>query len=233
MSSHAWVRSLPADDGRGGAAAGGRDGSPAAVSLDLIPARLLRPRVRKVALATFAIGFLVGILVYLIAPLWVAVLVGVLVAGPPTIGAFVATHRHLRIEGTVVTVSGMFRSRSVDLRQLAGVELLVRVGRVSQAILRVNDGHHGLVTVPLALYAGEGGRELDVLALRTLANALAASELAPAAAISSVLVEQLRAEARGAGLGERPLYRAISLARDAGRVPQTTLTDHEVASLVD
>lgn len=227
------MRSLPADDGRGDSAARGRGGSPAAVSLDLIPARLLRPRVRKVALAALAVGILAGFLLYLVAPLWAAVLVGVLVAGPPTVGAFAATHRHLRIEGTVVTVSGLLRSRSVDLRQLAGVELLVRVGSVSQAVLRVNDGNHGLVTVPLALYAGEGGRELEVLALRTLANALAASELAPAAAISSVLVEQLRAEARGAGLAERPLFRAISLARDAGRVPQTTLTDHEVASLVD
>ncbi|MFD6881990.1 MULTISPECIES: hypothetical protein [unclassified Rhodococcus (in: high G+C Gram-positive bacteria)] len=224
---------MPADDGRDGSAARGRGGSPAAVSLDLIPARLLRPRVRKVALAALGIGLVAGVLVYLIAPLWAAIVVGVLVVAPPTIGAFAATHRHLRIDGTVVTVSGVLRSRSVDLRQLAGVELLVRVARVSQVVLRVNDGNHGLVTIPLALYAGEGARELDVLALRTLANALAASELAPAAAISSVLVEQLRAEARDAGLVERPLYRAIVLARDAGRVPQTTLTDHEVASLIE
>ncbi|MFD3811396.1 hypothetical protein [Rhodococcus sp. NPDC058639] len=224
---------MPADDGRGGSAGRGRGGSPAAVSLDLIPARLLRPRVRKVALVAMGIGLLAGVLVYLIAPLWAAIVVGVLVAAPPTIGAFAATHRHLRIDGTVVTVSGVLRSRSVDLRHLAGVELLVRVARVSQVVLRVNDGNHSLVMIPLALYAGEGARELDVLALRTLANALAASELAPAAAISSVLVEQLRAEARDAGLGERPLYRAIALARDAGRVPQTTLTDHEVASLID
>lgn len=46
-------------------------------------------------------------------------------------------------------------------------------------------------------------------------------------------MEQLRAEAREAGLEQRPLYRAVLLARDAGRVPQTTLTDHEVASLVE
>ena len=66
-----------------------------------------------------------------------------------------------------------------------------------------------------------------------LADALAASELVPAAALSSVLIEQLRAEARGAGLAERPLYRAVELVTAEGRVPRTTLTDHEVAGLLD
>lgn len=232
---------MPAADGRGGSAADGRDGSaadgrggsPVAVPLDLIPARLLRPRVWKVTSVAVAVGLVAGVLVWIVAPGWVAVLVGALVAVPPTVGAFAATRRHLRIEGTVITVAGMLGSRSVDLRHLAGVELLVRVARVSQVVLRVNDGNHRLVSVPLALYANGGGRELDILALRTLANGFAASDLAPAAAMSSVLVEQLRAEARGAGLDERPLYRAIALARDAGRVPQTTLTDHEVALLVE
>ena len=69
---------MPADDGRDGSAARGRGGSPAAVSLDLIPARLLRPRVRKVALAALGIGLVAGVLVYLIAPLWAAIVVGVL-----------------------------------------------------------------------------------------------------------------------------------------------------------
>ena len=217
------VRSLPGHDDRVGAA----------VPLDLIPAQLLRPRARKIALLAVTAGLVLGVLVYIVAPGWVAVLVGAAFALPPAIGGFLATRRHLLLRGTVVTLSGAFRSRSVDLAQLVGVELLVRVGGVSQAVLRVNDGEHNPVSVPLALYANGGGRELDVLALRKLADAIATSEIAPAAAVSSVLVEQLRAEARDAALGERPLYRAIELARGAGRVPQTTLTDHEVASLVD
>ena len=218
-----WVRSLPAHDDRDGGA----------VPLDLIPARLLRPRARRIALLALAVGVVLGVLVWIVAPGWVALLVGAVLAVPPALGAFLATRRHLLLRGTVITLSWAFRSRSVDLARLAGVELLVRVGGVSQAVLRVNDGEHNLVSVPLALYANGGGRELEVLALRKLANALATSEIAPAAAVSSVLVEQLRAEARDAALGERPLYRAIELARGAGRVPQTTLTDHEVASLVD
>ena len=209
-----WVRSLPGPDDRAGAA----------VSLDLIPAELLRPRARRITLITFVVGAVLGVLVWIVAPGWVAVLVGAVVGLPPALGAFLATRRHLRLRGTVVTLSGVFRSRSVDLASLAGVELLVRVAGVSQAVLRVNDGRHNLVSVPLALYTKGGGRELDDLA---------ASEIAPAAAVSSVLVEQLRAEARDAALDERPLYRAIDLAVRAGRIPQTTLTDHEVASLVE
>ncbi|MFD6856666.1 hypothetical protein ACFWCF_04880 [Rhodococcus sp. NPDC060090] len=212
----------------------GRKGSrPDPVALDLIPAQLLAPRARKLATLAVLAGALVGTVVWLVAPWWVAILVAAVVALPPALGVFAATKRHIRLDGTVITASGLFRSRSVELEHLAGVELLVRTARVSQVIARVNDGSHGLIMIPLALYSGEGGRELDILALRKLADAFASSELASAAAISSVLVEQLRAEARGAGLGERPLYRAVELARTAGRVPQTTLTDHEVASLVE
>lgn len=218
-----WVRSLAASDGRGA--------DP--VPLDLIPASLLLPRVRRVALVALAAGVVVGFLVWLVAPWWAATLVAAVFAVPPILGAVAATRRHLRLDGTTIVASGATGSRAVELKQLAGIELLVRVGRISQVTLRVNDGTHRLVSVPLALYTDSGGRELDILALRGLADALAASELAPAAAVASVLVEQLRAEARGAGLPERPLYRAVTLARDAGRTPQTTLTDREVASLVE
>lgn len=206
---------------------------PDPVSLDLLPPHLLLPRARRVALASVLVGIVLGVVAWLFVPMSIAVALGLIFGLPPAVGAFVVTRRHLRLGGTVLTASGVLRSRSVELRHLAGVELLVRVGRVSQVILRVNDGEHRLVSVPLALYADGGGRELDVLALRRLADALATAELAPAAAVSSVLLEQLRAEARSAALEERPLYRAIDLARRAGRVPQTTLTDHEVAALVE
>jgi hypothetical protein len=203
------------------------------VALDLIPAQLLAPRARRLAMLAILGGLIVGAIVWLVAPWWVAALVAAVVGLTPALGALAATKRNIRLDGTVITASGLFRSHRVELEHLAGIELLVRAARVSQVIVRVNDGSHGLIMVPIALYSGEGGRELDILALRKLADAVASSELASAAAISSVLVEQLRAEARGAGLGERPLYRAVELARAAGRVPQTTLTDHEVASLVE
>lgn len=203
------------------------------VPLDLVPAELLRPRAFKVAAAAVGIGSVVGLIVWFVAPGWVALLIGAAIALPPAIGAFAATRRHLRIQGHVITSRSLLRTRTVSPEGLAGVELLVRTTGMSQVILRLNDSEHGLVTVPLALYVNGGGRELDILALRRLADALDAGELASAAAMSSVLVEQLRAEARGASLDERPLYRAAQLVRDAGRTPQATLTDNEVASLVE
>ncbi|MGK8490914.1 hypothetical protein [Nocardia asiatica] len=46
-----------------------------------------------------------------------------------------------------------------------------------------------------------------------------------------MLVHQLRAEARDAGLEERPLYRAVRLARAKDAVSPIVLTDTEVATL--
>nr|WP_206024159.1 hypothetical protein [Rhodococcus sp. 14C212] len=200
--------------------------------MDLIPTRVLAPRAGRVAVFSLLIGVVAGLLVYLVASPLVAVVSGMIVGVPPAVGAVAVLRRRRWIDGTTVTAKGALRTRRVQLRNLAGVELVVSALRVSQVVLRLNDGDR-IVSVPLALYANGGCRELDVLALRRLADALAASELASAAAMSSVLVEQLRAEARDAGLEQRPLYRAVLLARDAGRVPQTTLTDHEVASLVE
>lgn len=218
------MRQLTAPDGRH---------APKPIALDLIPAQLLAPRARRLALLAVLVGLIVGAIVWLVASWWIAALVAAVVGLVPALGAIAVTKRHIRLDGTVITASGLLRSRRVELEHLAGIELLVRVGRVSQVIVRVNDGRHSLIMIPIALYSGDGGRELEIFALRKLADAFASSELASAAAISSVLVEQLRAEARDAGLGERPLYRAVELARGAGRVPQTTLTDHEVASLIE
>lgn len=82
------------------------------------------------------------------------------------------------------------------------------------------------------MYTDAGsGRELHLLGLRRLADALAASQLAAAVAVSAMLLHQLRAEARDAGLEERPLYRAVRLARSKDVVSPIVLTDTEVAAL--
>lgn len=204
-----------------------------AVSLDLVPAHLVVPRIRKAAGIAAAVGLAVGVLVWLFAPWWVAALVALVLAVPPVLFAYAAARRHIRLDGTLLSAGGPFRTVQIDTREIVGVEVIVRVAKISQVILRLNDGRHRLLSVPLALYTDGGGRELDILPLRRLADALDAGNVAPAAAASAVLVEQLRAEARGAGLQERPLFRAVELARDSGRTPQTTLTDHEVARLLE
>ena len=61
--------------------------------------------------------------------------------------------------------------------------------------------------------------------------ALASGTPASAVAVSAVLIQQLRAEARDAALGERPLYRAVRSARGQDVVSPIVLTDREVAEL--
>ncbi|SDC93938.1 hypothetical protein [Rhodococcus tukisamuensis] len=208
------------------------DAAAGPVSLDLIPASLIAPRLRKVAAVAVGLGVVVGAVVGIFTSLWTGVLVGAIIALPTALSALLTLRRRIWISGNVVHAQSALRSKSVDLSAAATTELQVRAARVSQLILRVGDGNT-VVSVPLALYTEDGGRELEVLGLRSLADALVSSELAPALAMSTVLVAQLRAEARGAGLEERPLYRAVHLAKDAGRVPQTVLTDQEVVGLTD
>ncbi|MFD4292320.1 hypothetical protein ACFWQG_03760 [Rhodococcus sp. NPDC058532] len=202
------------------------------VDLDLVPARLITPRLRRLAVFAFLLGVVVGAIVGVFTSVAVGALVGSLLGVPTALSALAATRRRTSMTDTVIHAHSGLRAVSVDVARAVSAELLVRSGRVSQVALRVGDGDRR-VTVPLALYTADGGRELEVLPLRALADGLVSGELAPAVAMSTVLIAQLRAEARGAGLEERPLYRAVQLAREANRVPQTILTDEEVVRLTD
>lgn len=213
---------LPASDGSGRGEC----------ALDLVPAALIAPRMRRVALVAVVLGAVVGGVVAIFAEPLVALAVGAVVGLPTAVAALLSTRRRIWLDGTTLHTTNGLRRHSVDVAGAVTVEFVVRSARISQVALRIGDGR-ATRTVPLALYSNGSGRELDVLGLRTLADALTAGDLVPAAAAASVLIEQLRAEARDAGLDQRPLYRAVELARAAGRVPQTTLTDREVASLAD
>ncbi|GAA4472570.1 hypothetical protein GCM10023094_04800 [Rhodococcus olei] len=209
-----------------------RAGDAGSVDLDLVPTHLIAPRLRRLAVGAVVFGVVVGAVVGLFTSLTVALVVGALIAVPTAVSALLATRRRMWMTGTVIHAHSGVRTVSVDVAQAVSAELLVRSGRVSQVALKVGDGSRA-VTVPLALYTDDGGRELEVLALRSLADGLVSGELAPAVAMSTALIAQLRAEARGASLEERPLYRAVRLARDANRVPRTVLTDDEVVRLTD
>lgn len=191
----------------------------------------MAPRLRIIALIAAVVGLVVGGIAAIFLPWGIALLIGLVVGAPTVISALLSMRGRISLSGNTVRVRRPFGERRVDTADAVSVELMVRAARVSQVVVRIGDGSTA-VTVPLALYANGGGRELDLVALRKLADALANSELAAAAAISSVLVQQLRAEALDAGLEGRPLYRAVRLALDAGRTPQTTLTDAEVAGLL-
>ena len=206
-------------------------------SADTIPLNLLSPaqiapRLLRTA-ALFALGGVVaGFVAYLFVPAMIAIIIGLVVGLPVVIVILLTLRARIMLSGTVIHERRAFFSHKVDVAEAVTVELSVRTARVNLVILRIGDGRN-FVTIPLAMYLDDAGRELPVRALRGVADALDASELVPAAAMASVLVQQLRAEARDAVLGERPLYRAMRLALDAARSSETTLTDAEVAGLVD
>ncbi|WP_137872670.1 hypothetical protein [Rhodococcus sp. Q] len=205
-------------------------GDAGAVELDLIPAHLIVPRLRRLAMGAVGVGVVVGLIVGLFAGPGVGLLVAAIIALPTAVSALLASRRRMWMCGTVIHAHSGVRTKSVDVAHAVTAELIVRSGRVSQVALQVGDGKRQ-VAVPLALYTDDGGRELEVLPLRALADGLVSGELAPAVAMSAALIGQLRCEARGAGLEERPLYRAVRLARDANRIPRTVLTDDEVVRI--
>lgn len=201
------------------------------IALDLVPIALIAPRLKRVAASATVLGVVIGVAVGVFTQWWVGVIVAAVIAFPTALPAVVALRRGISLQGTVIRSTGGFRERHVDVASTMGAEIRVRSGRVSEVSVRVTDVA-GTVAVPLALYTGDGGRELEIIALRGLADALFHSESVPAVAIASVLIDQLRAEARDAGLEERPLYRAVELAKSTARSPSTTLTDQEVADLI-
>ncbi|MGY0500143.1 hypothetical protein ACWZHB_16780 [Nocardia sp. FBN12] len=212
----------------------GQSGQSAAtepVGIDLVAPEVFAPMLRRLALA--ALG--VGIGAALLSAVWLswpyAILIGLVVA-IPTIGyVFAFRRRRMWLSGTVIRAHRLFGERTVDLADATGVQLLVYPGRLSRIVLRATVGPDTQL-VPLAMYTDMGsGRELHLLGLRKLADALAASQLVAAIAISEVLVQQLRAEARDAGLDERPLYRAVQSVRSKDSVSPVVLTDSEVAAL--
>ncbi len=128
--------------------------------------------------------------------------------------------RKLWLEGTAVLVR-TWRTRRVDLAQARRIDLLVTDVRGARTVsLLFNSGQRGqVVKIDLAVYAGTGGRELPILTLRRLADAVANNIEANGLVFSELLVAQLRAEARGAGVPDRPLYQLASAA-PSGKIAQ-------------
>ncbi|WP_051182217.1 hypothetical protein [Nocardia vinacea] len=201
------------------------------VGLDLVAPETYAPMLRRLALAAVGVGIGAALLAALLVPWSIAIAIGLVVAAPTVAYAIALRRRRMWLAGTTIHARRVIGERQVDIAAANGVEVLVFPARLSRIVLRVTAGVESQV-VPLAMYTDAGsGRELHLLGLRKLADALAASELAAAVAVSTMLVHQLRAEARDAGLEERPLYRAVRLARAKDYVSPIVLTDQEVAGL--
>lgn len=151
-------------------------------------------------------------------------LVGLLVAAvvglPLLYVVLYNVRRRLWLEGTELLVR-TWRVRRIDLAAAQRIDLLVTDVRGTRTVgLLINAGERRkTVKIDLAVYAGTGGRELGVLQLRRLANALLNNTDANGLVFAELLVAQLKSEARGDGAADRPLYRLASAA-PAGKLAQ-------------
>ncbi|MFI9511381.1 hypothetical protein [Nocardia sp. NPDC052566] len=201
------------------------------IGLDLVAPEVYAPMLRRLALAAGGIGIGAGLLSAAMFAWPIAVAVGVVVGAPTVAYSLALRRRRMWLVGNTIHARTVFRERRIEVAAATGVEVLVFPARLSRIVLRLTAGPE-IQTIPLAMYTDAGsGRELHLLGLRRLADALAASELAAAVSVSALLVQQLRAEARDATLTERPLYRAVQLVRAKDYISPIVLSDREVAEL--
>ncbi|MFL6141969.1 MAG: hypothetical protein ACJ72N_08925 [Labedaea sp.] len=197
--------------------------APQQVSLNLAepgtPRRRLGVAVAVTVVLGAALGGLVGLVAGRVPGLITAAALVLLLLGL----TWLSGRRRLWLEGTRLVAKTIGR-KAVDLRQAERIELMVTDVRGTRTIGLLVSASGKTINLPVAIYSGTGGRELGILALRRLADALAASENTSGLVFSELFVAQLRAEAKGEAAAERPLYRLASLA-PAGRLAQRLRTD--------
>jgi len=179
------------------------------------------------------ISGLLGVLIIAAAFGGIAGLIGGQVTGLVT-GAVVALpllyvlvanlRRRVWLEGNALLVR-TWGVRRVDLATAERLDLVVGDVRGTRTVsLLVNAGSRRKVAkVDLAAFSGAGGRELGVLQLRRLANALMNNIEANGLVFGELLVAELKAEARGDSTADRPLYRLASAAPSGKLVQRFTM----------
>ncbi|MFR9731898.1 hypothetical protein ACL03H_21930 [Saccharopolyspora sp. MS10] len=190
------------------------------VGLDLLDRASVRKRARNVMIAGLVLGAAFGGVVGLVAgPVGFAVGIAV-VAVPLLLLAWSEARKTTWLSDGRVSVRAL-GTRVVDLRTADRLDVVITDLRGMRTVsLLVGGPPQGkAISVALAMYAGTGGRELEVLALRRIADALAAVGSGHALVLSELVVAQLRSEARGDPAAARPLYQLASAAPQ-GRVAQ-------------
>jgi hypothetical protein len=203
------------------------------ISLDLLPRGVLRRRAAVVSATALVIGAALGGVLGLFVGRLVGLVAAVVVAVPLLVLATGESRRRCWLDDGVVYVR-VFGTRAVDLRGANRIELLITEVRGTRAVgvLIAGPPRGRTINVAVATYTGLGGRELDILALRRLADALAGGTEPRGLVFAELLVAQLRAEARGAAASGRPLFRIAALApggRLAHRVPTDAVTQFVAA----
>lgn len=195
--------------------------------MESIPLSVAAGQTRKRGCATavvaLVLGAAVGGITGLIGGQTAGLVAGGIVAACFLFVAWAAARRQLSLEGTTV-VARTVGTKSVDLRAADRIELMVSDVRGMRTVSVLVGQGRRTINISLAVYAGTGGRELGILALRRLADALAASEHTAGLVFSELLVAQLRAEAKGEAAPERPLYRLAATAPQ-GKLAQRLSAD--------
>jgi hypothetical protein len=193
--------------------------------LDLLPGAVLRRRAAVVSLGAVTVGAAMGGIVGLVGGRLAGLIAAVVVGLPLLVLAFAESRRRSWLRDGVVSVRA-FGTRSVDVRKATRIELLITEVRGSRAVgVLVSGPPKGkTINVAVATYSATGGRELDILALRRLADGLAGGSETDGLVFAELLVAQLRAEARGEGLADRPLYRIAAMA-PGGRLAHRVRSD--------
>jgi hypothetical protein len=150
--------------------------------------------------------------------------VALVVALPLVYVMAVSIRRRVWLEGSTLLVR-TWGLRRVDLVTATRLDLVIGDVRGSRTVsLLVNAGRRGKVAkVDLAVFSGTGGRELGIMQLRKLANALMNNTEANGLVFGELLVAELKAEARGSAVAERPLYRLASVAPSGKYVQRFTM----------
>nr|CEL22778.1 hypothetical protein [Kibdelosporangium sp. MJ126-NF4] len=181
--------------------------------LDLLDRAGVRKRFRLAIVAILVLAAAIGGVVGLIFDQTAALITAAAVALPLLLFSWSQARRTLWLDGTKVVLR-TFGRRSVDLSKAERLEMVVmdvRSVRTVSMLVAETPRSRG-INMAVASYSGTGGAELGIMALRKLADALAASSNSGSLVISELLVAQLRAEARGAGLDGRPMYQLAKAA---------------------
>jgi hypothetical protein len=177
--------------------------------LDMFDRSGTRKRFRMALIAVVILAAAVGGVVGLIGGRLAGLITAGAVALPLVLFSWSQARRRIWLEG-----NRTFGSRTVDLSKAERLELVVLDVRSVKTVslLVAETPKSRAITMAVASYSGTGGAELGILALRRVADALAAAGDTRSLVFSELLVAQLRAEARGEGLDGRPLFQLAKAA---------------------
>ncbi|RJQ78174.1 hypothetical protein D5S17_13390 [Pseudonocardiaceae bacterium YIM PH 21723] len=179
--------------------------------LDLLPAEIVRRRAMLVMISATVVAAAFGGVIGLFGGPTAGLITAAVIGLPLILLAVAEGRRRTILRDGIVSVRA-FGTRSVDLRQATTQDVLVTDIRGNRTIgLLVSGPPKGkTINLALAMYSGQGGRELGILPLRRIADALAGGGNARSLVLSELLVAQLRAEAQGKGAADRPLFQLAS-----------------------